>query len=708
MATAPLSPSHNFSFELKNYPDTDKIHKPQFMAAENVCSSSSPSQESLAPAAEPSSCMYDLESTDISYTESGTDLDGLLSSTAERLGGCADEELGSGEEELCASEEIDFDVGFSEAAQLLERGSRLYGESSATSTCAEGAHMESFDRVDSPRSSYERVGAEPSPASGADNPGEAGNHLEREFPFLHPSIITDSNASVLANLNSAGSSFLRAEAGAMSGFASASNKRISIDRSKLESCMGILYKNMPEMLGAHDSAALNSDADASLDGHAHKRPTEDSAMDVGFSSAGENASNKVKDGPSPCAGFVTGNNKRIKLSAEQYNKARELLQLGSEGDEETNKALPVIEEANKALPVIEEANKALPVIEEAEKEIATPRDTKLPPPCGAEQTPQPDSLPSRLVRSYNNPQTGHAAVELREKIQMAEIFRNVCTYFKKEEEDWIAIQFKWAWLHFAVNPPSSAGSLEAEIIENMNMRRMKEHSVLRRIAEFDDVPGRYMVLGILRLDEESVELYDGWYSVRALIDARTYAMLRAKRAGLGSRLHVFGAQRLTEEATSIFDLHAPLLRLSYNGVKMCHEPCCLGYRKKVAFLNSIVDIHPDGGPISAIIVRVVRVIETKYIITAGHYKKIVDDPERGLEEVHELAEKAGRTDLNVRTNRFTRLVVADASAECLVTWWCSPDRVVAGERYKMIYLKPTHDRLGLQLSTNNKSYIEKL
>lgn len=385
-----------------------------------------------------------------------------------------------------------------------------------------------------------------------------------------------------------------------------------------------------------------------------------------------------------CLGFSTGSNKKIIVTEEQLKKADAAMKRGTPDEEAGDKRICM---ANKQSTLLQ----------------TPPVPSKPAPPFF------PDKVPGDMpMRRYNCPERGHAAVKARADSEMAQIYQRVAAFFRKEEADWIAIQFKWTWLHFILNPPESPGQLESAIIDVMKLRREREYSILRRIAEFDDVACRYMVLGVLGITGSLIELYDGYYSATACVDQRTLAMLKAAKTDMGSRLHIFGAELLTEEPTSIFELNRPLLRLCLNGTKVCNEPCRLGARKKVAFLNKIAEIHPEGGTVSAIIVRVVRVIETKYLICGGNYRKVVEDPEAGLESAYELAAKAGRTDVELKARQFTRLIVADASSECLVTWWGSPEKVQAGEQYKMIYLRPVAKSAGLHLSTSNKSYIEKL
>lgn len=315
----------------------------------------------------------------------------------------------------------------------------------------------------------------------------------------------------------------------------------------------------------------------------------------------------------------------------------------------------------------------------------------------------------------NDPRCGRTGEEraplmMEDDVEMRELFRRMCLYFKGEERGWVAEQFKWTWLHLCLNPVEDSNTLEEEIVEIMNLRRENEHSVLRRIVEFDDVPCRYMVLGVLEVGEGSIEVYDGYYSVRAEIDRGTYGMLRAGRCTLGSKIHVFGAELLLKAATSIFEVEGPVLRLHSNGTRTSYEQCRLGYRKKIAFLNRIAELRMDGGVVSALFARVKRVFEVSFLVTAENYRSTGADLESELEKIHGLVVRAGRDPghIGLRTRRFARLLIEDDSGECLLTWWDAPEDVREGDRYKFVHLSPAPKASSLHLTTSKKTYAERL
>lgn len=293
-------------------------------------------------------------------------------------------------------------------------------------------------------------------------------------------------------------------------------------------------------------------------------------------------------------------------------------------------------------------------------------------------------------------------------LNMEEIYDRVLKYFKKEDKSWIFCQFKWTWLHLFVNKITEKGDTYEEIIEIMKLRLKYERSVLRRIVEFDDVPFRFMVLGIIDFSENWIELFDGFYSVRAQIDELIYRMLKRNKCTIGSRLYVFGAQILLKEPTSIFDVTDCSLRLFYNSVKVCFADIKLGLCKKISFLNNISTLQPNGGVVSALVVRIKKILDTKYYVTVENYRNRVDDVEKEIEKIFEIASKTGHKldiqDINIR--QYCKVLIEDNTGECQLTWW-SPPEIKEKEEYKFVFLNTIENSMGLHLVTTRQTYFEK-
>ncbi|KAL6121407.1 hypothetical protein NUSPORA_01666 [Nucleospora cyclopteri] len=311
------------------------------------------------------------------------------------------------------------------------------------------------------------------------------------------------------------------------------------------------------------------------------------------------------------------------------------------------------------------------------------------------------------MRRYNCPQKGHITQKIKENIKMVEIFEKCVGKYKKQPFEWIKQQFKWSWMHLLLNPVCNQNFLEEEIMGIMQWRYENENSILRKIVEFDDIPYRYCVLGILWVEKTYVVVFDGFYSLKIKIDPDLYEKL--KNLSLGDKIHVFGMELLIEKPISIFEAgNEMLLKLNFNGTQICMKNTALGYRKRIAFLNSIGEIRMDGGVISGLIFRIEKIIETKYLVVAGNYRKKVDDYEEEIENIVEMAEKAGRIlkKEEVSIKKYCTVKITDESAECLLTWW-NPPEIKKDEKYKMVYLNPSKRSIGLKLNTSKKTYYEK-
>lgn len=314
------------------------------------------------------------------------------------------------------------------------------------------------------------------------------------------------------------------------------------------------------------------------------------------------------------------------------------------------------------------------------------------------------------MRRYNIPEQGHSSKKTKDHLLLIETFAKVRDFFKKEDDEWIFTQFKWTWLYLFSKDECKGENLYQEIIDVMKLRLKYEHSVLRRIVEFDDVAGKFLILGIISFDKETIELFDGFYSVTAEIDVNIFNYLKKNNCTLGSKIFAFGSQILLKNPESIFEIgNRPVLKLNLNGIRVCSNDFKLGSARKVAFLNEIVSIHKDGGVISCLIVKIVRIIETKYLVALESYRNRVDDLEKEVEKIMEIAEKVGHQiePTSIKTCQFTKALISDDSGECLLTWW-QPPEIKVGEKYKLIYITPATGSMGIHISTSRKTYWEKI
>lgn len=313
------------------------------------------------------------------------------------------------------------------------------------------------------------------------------------------------------------------------------------------------------------------------------------------------------------------------------------------------------------------------------------------------------------MRRYNCPQSGHISTEIKDDMRMENIYKKAKQHFKKEEEQCIFNSFKWIWMHLFVNNNLESLTLEKDIISLMKLRLSSEFSILRRIVEFDDSPFRFMILGILEINPEFVVLYDGFYPVKFQIDRNISNLLKISNADLGSKLYVFGASLLIKSATSIFELVSPPLELHYNGIRLCNDNSNLGLCKKISFLNKLSRLRSDGGIISALILKIKRIVEYKYLFIYENYRNHVNNIESEYERLEKYAKTANFIidSQKIQIKRYAKLIMFDDSGECLTTWW-SPPEFKCNDIYKFIHISPVSQSMGLHLSVTAKTYFEKM
>ncbi|ORD94701.1 hypothetical protein ECANGB1_134 [Enterospora canceri] len=390
-------------------------------------------------------------------------------------------------------------------------------------------------------------------------------------------------------------------------------------------------------------------------------------------------------------GFVTGNNKSIHVDQEKIKEAEEKLELNKENISNNNsrKEDETPNEASTFTGFCTGNNKRIKVgssrIQVAEE--------------------QPKGAP---IRKYNSPQRGHFTQVVRDEIKMMELYETCRQIFSKKPLGWIREQFKWIWLHFVLNPIDYA-MLRDEMIRMMNFRVKNEQSFFRGVLETSIPPFKYCVLGILGIKKETVELFDGYYSLVAEIDSQTHAYL--KHADFGSKIHVFGMELLVNGPCDILETNraTPILRLSYNSVRLCHTHHAIGFKNKIAFMRKLNEIRQNGGVVPAIEVTISRVVDELFLVVVGNYRVKTGDLEGEFDKIRAMAEKAKKEiraeDVVVR--RFATVVVEDDSTSALLTWW-NPPEIRANETYRIVHTAPRQSSSGLHLNTTRKSFYQRI
>lgn len=293
---------------------------------------------------------------------------------------------------------------------------------------------------------------------------------------------------------------------------------------------------------------------------------------------------------------------------------------------------------------------------------------------------------------------------------MKDVFIKTRDFFPKADKMWFFEQFKWSWLSLFFRCMLNKDVVQ-HIVDQMNMRRKREYSVLRRIVEGDDVSSRYMVLLVTQILSDCIEVFDGSYSVLCITNPELSKKITNHTIRVGHKLRVISAEYLMKEPTDFFSVNGPILRLFANSVRLAPATHRLGYQRKCAFLVKICNVARHGGPVSGVDVSVKKIIENKVFLKCGNYKKMVDtdNVERELERMSALA-RSSNADLKTEEiviRRYIKMVVCDGSGECILTWWNHED-ARAGYKYRFLLLKVVESSVGLHLTTTNRTHVRRL
>ncbi|KAM0675289.1 casein kinase 2 regulatory subunit [Gurleya vavrai] len=294
----------------------------------------------------------------------------------------------------------------------------------------------------------------------------------------------------------------------------------------------------------------------------------------------------------------------------------------------------------------------------------------------------------RPMRSYLKPEVGHI------------------------NKKWFEIQFKWSWLfHFFKKQINIEEKLLIQNIKNDIAKRKKnEFSILKRIVEGDDIPSKYMVLLVIKIDKDRLEVFDGFYSVFVDLDSDLKRLLISQKIRIGSYLRIFGSKKLIENK-SIFEINSEsVLMLNYNCVKICDKQK-LGYQNKKGFCTFINKIIKTGGLISGLEFEIIKVIEKKILIKVKSYVNTVNESEfeKEVEKIQKLIEMSGEKDEHKwEIKNVVKMLVKDKfNNESLFTWF-GCDIVKIGEKYRVFLVKVGSGNLGLHLVTTYTSFLEKI
>ncbi|OQS53965.1 hypothetical protein EHP00_1738 [Ecytonucleospora hepatopenaei] len=307
---------------------------------------------------------------------------------------------------------------------------------------------------------------------------------------------------------------------------------------------------------------------------------------------------------------------------------------------------------------------------------------------------QPRGVP---IRKYNCPQKGHVTQKLRHTIKMMELYDKIVDlYASKHSIDDIGEQFKWAWLHFVLNPVETY-EFEEKMIEMVGLKLKNICSYYKMVISKEISSYKYCVLGFLGISENNAVLYDGFCSFKVGMDVRTKEQL--KQFGFGDKLHVFGMEAKEDENNEINNFN-----LKYNNWRKCNTNLPLGLKKKICFLTEIRRIQIGCGIVPAIRFKIIRVVEEGNLLKIGNYKKITRNLEEEYEKACFMAKKANKEikKEDIFVQKFTKMVISDETEECLLTWWNAPD-VRKNDVFEMAYIITDTTTEGVHLIATTKT-----
>nr|XP_056714484.1 breast cancer type 2 susceptibility protein [Euleptes europaea] len=174
----------------------------------------------------------------------------------------------------------------------------------------------------------------------------------------------------------------------------------------------------------------------------------------------------------------------------------------------------------------------------------------------------------------------------------------------------------------------------------------KSHrSAIKRITERDDVAGKTLVLCISKIISLSanvshvydkstavetkrevavIEVTDGWYGIRAILDSALQSLLRGERLCVGQKIIVHGAE-LVGSQDACTPLEAPeslMLKISANSTRRARWYAKLGYhRDPRPFCLPLSSLLSDGGTAGCVDVIIQRVYPTQWMekLSTGSY-----------------------------------------------------------------------------------------
>ncbi|EIE22396.1 hypothetical protein COCSUDRAFT_56086 [Coccomyxa subellipsoidea C-169] len=257
---------------------------------------------------------------------------------------------------------------------------------------------------------------------------------------------------------------------------------------------------------------------------------------------------------------------------------------------------------------------------------------------------------------------------------------------------WVTNHFRWVVWKLACYerqfPAHLAGRMltPSLVLDQLKYRYEREfgqghRSVLKKVLEQDEAPQRPMVLCMAAIlqrhpgeegrqdssEQRQVEVTDGWYSVRATLDAGLSRMLTEQKLRIGTKMRVSGSELTAGSPSEVLEAsRSCFLHLHYNGCHRVAEAMPLGWTVSRSVIVPLGAVRPGGGTVSRTCVVVQRIFPALYRdrMSDGRYlrrtpraKAVADRlSEGGIQQ----AEEASASAVAAEEREHCRQIIADA------------------------------------------------
>ncbi|KAI5181003.1 hypothetical protein NEOKW01_1244 [Nematocida sp. AWRm80] len=296
------------------------------------------------------------------------------------------------------------------------------------------------------------------------------------------------------------------------------------------------------------------------------------------------------------------------------------------------------------------------------------------------------------------------AYQVYQKVQKA-IFPLTRTL---SERHTIFYVFKWAWLSVLpdIQEIRKRGSdIQAKQIETLVLRTAIQRwktdplSVLKRIAEKDEAPSKYMKVMVVSEGKETIRVTDGIYDLCVGLDNHLKEI--SHKLTVGTILQVVGSIYLEHSPLEISQAdcsNKPIIQLQYNGTKPCYSGP-LGYQSKCAYMRSISAIKPQGGIIACLHLKLTSVIKSKYVLNLNGSKSILDETQfpDALYRVHKhiksmnlSSEEESQMKSKISKKKFTQYEIecmnTSQPTKATLTIWNPPEELKLRHTFLFFFL----------------------